>query len=268
MPNISNRTLISLPIPLPPLDEQKRIVAVLDEAFEGLDRARANAEANLADARELWARLSGLAFESQDQGWKEATLGTLAEFRNGLNYTRSSNGDAIRIVGVGDFQSNTLIPIETLGEIVIDGKLSDDDRLKPDDIVAVRSNGNKALIGRVMMLPETEEVISFSGFTIRIRLVSDRLLPEYLLQFMRTPAVRETLTSGGGGSNISNLNQGQLSRLRIRFPSIEKQREILDRMDGTNAGFRELLDQYERQIADLADLRQSLLQKAFSGELG
>lgn len=265
---LSASALKGFPIPLPPLDEQKRIVAVLDEAFEGLDRARANVEANLADARELWARLSGLAFQPDGEGWQEAELGTLAEFRNGLNYTRSSKGEAIRIVGVGDFQSNALIPIGTLGEIVIDGKLADDDRLKPGDIVAVRSNGNKALIGRVMMLPETDEVISFSGFTIRIRLVSERLLPEYLLQFMRTPAIRETLTSGGGGSNISNLNQGQLSRLRIKFPSLERQREILDRVDSTNAYAAELLDQYGKQIADLTSLRQSLLQKGFSGELG
>lgn len=259
--------LKNVPIPLPPLDEQKRIVAVLDEAFEGLGRARANAEANLADARELFGVLTAGAFERDASDLREASLGELAIFRNGLNFTRSSKGQSIKIVGVGDFQRNQRVPVDALSEAMIDGPLSDDDCLRTGDILAVRSNGNKALIGRVMMVPETNETISFSGFTIRIRLVSAAVLPNYLLQFMRTPFIRETLTSGGGGSNISNLNQGQLSRLRIKFPSIDQQRNILDQISTINKAAEILQLQLKKRSDDLTSLRQSLLQKAFSGEL-
>lgn len=267
VPKLNQGRMREIPVPLPPLEEQKRIVAVLDEAFEDLDRARANAEANLADARALFGALTAGAFNQDAAGWSEASLGELASFRNGLNFTRTSKGQSIKIVGVGDFQSNQRVPVDALSEVMINGALADEDRLHSGDILTVRSNGNKALIGRVMMLPETDEIISFSGFTIRIRLTSAAVLPEYLLQFLRTPHVRETLTSGGGGSNISNLNQGQLSRLRIRFPDIDQQREILDQIAAIAEAAEELMNKFQERSRDLSTLRQSLLQKAFSGAL-
>lgn len=265
--SINRDQICALSIPLPPLDEQKRIVAVLDEVFEGLSRARANAEANLADARELFSAITSDCFLPNSEGWREVALGEVADFRNGLNFTRASKGQRLKIVGVGDFQDNLEVPVDDLAEVLINGTLAKDDHLRSGDILAVRSNGNKALIGRVMMVPEMTDIVSFSGFTIRIRLNSSDILSEYLLQFMRSPKVRQTLTSGGGGSNISNLNQGQLSRLMISFPTKEDQRLILEKINAAAVAIKDLQQQVENQERDLKSLRQSLLQRALSGEL-
>lgn len=258
----------SIPVPLPPLEEQQRIVAILDEAFEGLDRARANAEANLQNARELFDELVNDCFQSVDEkAVASTTLGRLAEFRNGLNYSRASRGRTVKIVGVGDFKDRLTVPVDTLSEIAVDGELSLEDQLRTGDLLAVRSNGNRELIGRTMLVPELSDVISFSGFTIRIRLVSDQLLPEYLCEFMRTKAVRKLLFDGGGGANISNLNQRLLSGLPVAFPSVRDQQSMLEKLGEMRSRTTELVKRVESKLQDITDLRQSLLQKAFAGEL-
>ena len=254
-------------IPLPPLSEQKRIVAVLDQAFAALDRARAHAEANLSDAKLLKKRgadqlLSRIAANSPTR-----LLVELAEFRNGLNFSRHSDGDTVKVAGVGDFQRNFWLPVESLKTISIEGRLSEMDRLRAGDILTVRSNGNKDLIGRVMLVGETEEDLSFSGFVIRIRVSSAAINPEYLCHFMKSKSAVAHLLAGGGGANISNLNQGILSSLPVSVPSAEKQREFVSSMNNLNAKIELLVEQAEAKLTDLANLRQSLLQKAFSGEL-
>src|SRR3546814_17628906 len=86
----------------------------------------------------------------------EKKLGELAEFKNGLNFTRQSKGQTLRIVGVGDFQDHTVVPTDALQSVTIDGKLSDDYLIRRDDILTVRSNGIKDLVGRCMLVPEVE----------------------------------------------------------------------------------------------------------------
>ncbi|KQT04094.1 restriction endonuclease subunit S [Rhizobium sp. Leaf386] len=267
-PSITQPTVNDWPIPLPPLEEQQRIAAILEEAFHGLDRARANAEANLENARELYATAVSEIFAMAGEFTSDRkTLGEIAEFRNGLNFTRASSGERVKIVGVGDFKERFTVPVETLSDIVVNGALSSDDFLQEGDLLAVRSNGNKELIGRTMIVPTLSEKVSFSGFTIRIRLTTRELLPDYLCELMRTKPMRRIMIEGGGGANISNLNQKILANLPISFPGHEAQQLALERLSELADRISILVKAYQRKITDLADLRQSLLQEAFAGEL-
>ena len=264
---IKAKLLKQIPIPLPPLEEQQRIVAVLDEAFEGLACARVHAEANLQNARELFDEAEARLFGEISAGSTKTTLGQLASFRNGLNYSRSSQGEEVKVVGVGDFKDNFDVPTESLSYSKIDGQLGQDDRLVAGDILAVRSNGNRDLIGRTMLMSATEESISFSGFSIRIRLTSADVLPEYVCSYLRTKAAKALLTAGGAGANISNLNQRILSSFPISFPNTDGQRGALEHLKLLRAKSHVLRDTYARKLQDIDDLRQSLLQRAFAGEL-
>ena len=265
--SINKEGIELLRIPLPPLEEQRRIVAVLDEAFEGLDHARAHAEANLRDCQELFDGAISASFANFPEHATHSTLGQIATFRNGLNFTRTSQGDEVRVVGVGDFKDNFEVPISELCYARIDGSLGESDCLNSGDILTVRSNGNPMLIGRTMLVPELDEPTSFSGFTIRIRLKSDRISPEYLCSYMRTSEARAMLTAGGGGANISNINQRLLSSFPVVFPDIDVQLEILDRLERIQSTKKEIVQRYEDTISNAHNLRQSLLQRVFAGEL-
>ncbi|WKL58000.1 restriction endonuclease subunit S [Asticcacaulis sp. ZE23SCel15] len=260
--------LRQISIPLPPLEEQQRIVAILNQALEGLNRSRANAEANLQNARDLFeASVSACLKNAEDNTDNRLKLGDIASFRNGLNFSQSSKGQVVKIVGVGDFKDNFYVPVDDLSEITLDGTLQQEDQLQAGDLVAVRSNGNKALIGRTMVVPYLSELAAFSGFTIRIRLNTDELLPEYLCEQMKTKAMRERMSASGGGSNISNLNQKMLAELPILVPELTVQTSTLSQLEKIRSDLNILLSSYRSKLQDLDDLRQSLLHKAFAGEL-
>ena len=252
---------------LPPLDEQKRIVAVLDQAFAALDRARAHAEANLADAEVLRGRGADRLLARYAGSAPQRHLGELAEFRNGLNFSRHSSGETVKVAGVGDFKSNFWLHVDDLKSTAIEGRLSDRDSLRAGDILTVRSNGNKDLIGRVMLVGDTDEAISFSGFVIRIRLLAEGIKPKFLCHYMKSRGAVAHLLAGGGGANISNLNQGILSSLPIVVPPLEDQQDFVDSMNQLNMSINKLVEVATSKVAAIASLRQSLLQKAFSGQL-
>jgi len=90
----------------------------------------------------------------------ERRLGDLVTFRNGINFTKSSRGESVKIVGVKDFQSSFWAPLDKLDTVTTDGVLPDSDMLQENDILFVRSNGNMALIGRSLLAGAMEDKTS------------------------------------------------------------------------------------------------------------
>jgi len=264
---ISKEMIETVQIPFMPLPEQKRIVGILDEAFEGIAAAKANTEKNLKNARALFENQLQSVFVARGTGWGEKPLGSVATFRNGINFTKDSKGERIKIVGVRNFQKNFAAPLDDLDTVTIDGKLSELDSLKKDDILAVRSNGNIELIGRCLLVGEVVDKISHSGFTIRIRISPGEVLPSYLCHFMKSASTRKRLTEGGTGTNIKSLNQGMLSALVIPFPPVSTQKLIVEKLESLSDETQRLESIYLQKLAALEELRKSLLYQAFTGEL-
>ena len=259
--------LQSIAISVPPLAEQQRIVGILDEAFEGIATAKANAEKNLQNARALFESHLQSVFTQRGAGWVEKTLGEIADFKNGLNYNRNSDGQTLPVVGVSDFQENYYVPLSDVESATIDGQLDEGYALRRDDMLTVRSNGSKHLVGRCMLVPEVDETTSYSGFIIRIRFDATQLYPKFLLHFMKCQTTRDMLTKGGGGANITNINQEKLSALLVSFPAHFTQVKIATELDSLGEETQRLATIYERKLAALDDLKKSLLHQAFSGEL-
>lgn len=266
---LSTKALSNVIIPLPPLSEQHRIVAILDEAFAAIDKAKANTEQNLRNAGELFESYLQGVFDKRGEGWEEKTLGEIATFRNGLNYTKSSKGEQISIVGVKDFRENMYVPLDELDQVVLNGQLNPLDELNDDDIIAVRSNGNPQLIGRTMLARGLTEKTSHSGFTIRIRLNPDaQVLAKYLVCFLRTTKTRQNLIKKGNGVGIKSLNQGSLATLHIPFPSSKvEQTIIVKKLENIQSHRQTLEGNYSRKLQDLNELKRIVLERAFSGQL-
>lgn len=268
MPRAQMNELLGFEFPFPPLSEQHRIVAILDEAFDDIATARANTEKNLQNARALFESHLQSVFTERGEGWVEKPLGDMATFRNGINFTKTSKGDSIKILGVKDFQQNYWAPLDGLDSIIPDGALADSDTLAQNDIVFVRSNGNPELIGRCVLIGEISERITHSGFTIRARLGTSEILPIYLCHFLKSKDARRKMVDGGNGANIRSLSQGTLSSLVIRFPKAEdEQVRIVGLLERLQNETQRLESLYERKLAALDELKQSLLHQAFSGAL-
>jgi type I restriction enzyme S subunit len=160
-------------------------------------------------------------------GWARYLLGDIVSFKNGLNYTRSDNGESIKIVGVSDFKSRSqLASMDGLATIQVANSVREAELLASGDLLFVRSNGNRELIGRCLYFPHVEERLAFSGFTIRGRVDTTVLDPFFASHLMRSTVVTDQIFLGGSGTNISNLSQEILSGIQVNVPSLAEQRRI------------------------------------------
>ncbi|WP_241627147.1 restriction endonuclease subunit S [Rosenbergiella epipactidis] len=160
--------------------------------------------------------------------WTLEPFGNLADFKNGLNFRAGETGHELKVLGVGDFKERTkLEQVADISSIHTEKKIDKSYLLQDGDLVFVRSNGNPALVGRCMQIFTNNEDISFSGFTIRARLKTDKTTPELISLFMQGGLLKNILKRDGRGTNISNLNQDILSKLQIPIPSKAEQMELL-----------------------------------------
>jgi type I restriction enzyme S subunit len=265
--SLRQRHFHDLPVNFPAsMAEQQRIVGILDQAFEKIAKAKANAERNLANAKEFLTNGFDELISVRCQDAPLASLDVIADFKNGLNFTRSSKGEVIKIVGVADFKSNFWTPYD-LDEVQIEGSLSEAYELRDGDILVVRSNGNKELIGRCILARGTEGKTSHSGFTIRVRPVSEGIDPEYLTHFMKSSAVRRSLVASGDGANISSLNQKALSSIVVPIPPVSVQREIVNDLSALGEKIIQLTASMTHKSSMVGELQRSMLHQAFSGKL-
>ncbi|NNM78901.1 MAG: restriction endonuclease subunit S [Gallionella sp.] len=261
---LAERFTVSYPTSI---SEQQRIVGILDEAFDGIATAKANAEQNLQNARALFESHLQSVFTQRGEGWVEKQLGEFAAFRNGINFTKSSKGKSIKILGVKDFQNSFWAPLDDLDSVIPDGALPDSDTLQKGDLVFVRSNGNPELIGRCLLIGEVSERVTYSGFTIRARIHAADVSPIYLCHFLKSSVVRRQMIEGGNGANIKSLNQGTLSHLVIPVPPFKQQAKIVRQIEEVSEETQRLESLYQRKLATLDELKKSLLHQAFSGML-
>lgn len=218
-PHVYANDLKQVRIPLPPKALRQKIVAECQK----IDAEAQDAEVKIAelkeDINEIVADIKG----------KTTKLGTIAQFKNGLNYKEATIGDTISIVGVANFKDNKSPNWDEVKTITIREKIDDSYLLHKNDLVTVRSNGSRELVGRFMLIDkEPEERTTFSGFSIRVRIVSDKVDSEFLYYLLSSANVRQRLTTGSNGANIKSLNQDLLSNLEIPLPPLSEQKNIID----------------------------------------
>jgi type I restriction enzyme S subunit len=183
----------------------------------------------------------------------------LAEFRNGVNYNKNSFGVGIKVVGVSDFQDYTKPRYGELEQINPEGIVTERNILRDGDIVFVRSNGNRELIGRSLFIEQPPEEVTHSAFSIRLRFTSRDVHPKFYAYCFRTPLIRQGLTAQGGGTNISNLNQDILNALEVPFPPLPVQRRIA----GILSAYDELMENSQRRIRLLEAMARALYREWF-----
>ena len=191
--------------------------------------------------------------------WPTKRLGDLAEFRNGVNYNKSSFGVGIKVVGVSDFQDYTKPRYAELEQINPEGIVTERNILRDGDIVFVRSNGNRELIGRSLFIEQPPEEVTHSAFSIRLRFTSREVHPKFYAYCFRAPLVRQALTAQGGGTNINNLNQDILNALEVPFPPLPVQRRIA----GILSAYDELIENSQRRIRILESMARALYREWF-----
>ena len=220
---ISNASLEKIIVNIPCFSKQEDIVKQLDKLSNIIKKTRKQLLNFDLLIKSRFIEMFG-DNPTKNEKWKVEKLGNLGLCKNGMNFSYEDNGFEINCLGVGDFKDNAVISnCEKLPVISLNEKPSEEYLLKDNDIVFVRSNGNKELVGRSVLV-HPRVLTTFSGFCIRFRLSTDSINHLFLLQFLKMSNTRKNMA--GRGANIQNLNQQILSNLDIPVPQIELQNDF------------------------------------------
>ena len=265
-PNYGYSHYSKIPIPLPPLPEQQRIVAILDEAFAAIAKAKANAEQNLKNSRELFESLLINIF-TEGINIKKWSLEKLERYNKVVvgyvgpiskEYTNDEAG--VLLLSTKNI-SDKGVSLEKLTRI--NHRFHNKNvksKLVPGDILVAR-HGNS---GQSAVIPNNiKEAHALNVIVIK---KSETLSSEYIC-FLLNSGVLDKIASSKAGSVQEIINTSIIKDLIIPVPSFKEQQSIVQKLDALFAETKKLEAIYRQKIDDLEELKKSILQKAFSGEL-
>ena len=257
VPIINKTDFSKIRIGIPPKSTQLAIVSELDKINEliRLKKEQLKDFDNLAQS--LFYEMFGDPMENE-KGWEVKKLGEIGEFKNGLNFSKDEKGHSIKFLGVSDFQNKKSIASDQLAYISLSERVQEDYLLKTGDLVFVRSNGKKELIGRSVKMYITEPT-TYSGFCIRCRITDEKVDKDYIAILLKTPIIRQFMTNSGRGCNISNLNQKILNSIPTILPPLPLQRLFAQRIEQIEREKSEV----QKSIQDLETLLASRMQYWF-----
>ena len=278
IPHLNKELFREMPFPLPPLPEQQRIVEQIESLFAKLDEVKEKAQ-EVVDRVEtnieaiLYNAFSGKLTQSWrkenciDDNWENSTLSKIV---SGLKYGSSDKSDY-------NNNGTPVLRIPNIGEGVIDfsdlkymqGELENSSHeVFENDILIIRSNGSRDLVGKCALVPALEQRYAYASFLIRIK-ASDKVLPNYLVRYINSSMARGQLfAKAKSSSGIHNINSKELGSIRIAVPTIEEQTEILKIIELLIKKELDVKNITGQMIENIAELKKSILAKAFRGELG
>jgi len=257
---IKSSLLKKIRISFPPLPEQQRIVSILDECFAAIDKAKANAELNLKNAKELLDVFLHKYFTNKEDGWEEKKLKDVAEYFNGLTYSPKDVSDkGIIVLRSSNIQDDKL----DFDDIVrVTSAVKEKIIVRDGDILMCSRNGSKRLVGKTAPIENLPEQMTFGTFMMIIRSEYN----PYLLWFFKSLDFKKQI-SGGENTMINQITRYMLDDVIVSFPPFEKQLEIVQQLDSIYKESQKLESIYQKKLTDLEELKKSILQKAFAGEL-
>lgn len=258
--NINLSILKNIEIPLPPKDEQERIAKELDAVSDLLAKQKQLLTEQDTLIKATFYDMFGDTV-TNDKGWTIEKLEKLGTCKNGINFNKEEQGIRCYLLNVGDFQNHSVLDKITYFSEVVLKKMPDDDYfLKSGDIVFVRSNGNKNLVGRCVAIYQQDNKVLYSGFCIRFRIKQDDITTKYLLYYFKDDNIRKLLV--GRGANIQNLNQKVLHQLNIPVPPLSLQQKFADIVEQIEAQKQKI----KSAITKTETLFNALMAKYFDEE--
>jgi len=254
----------ALKIPVPPLSEQQRIVALLDEAFAGIATAKANAEKNLQNARALFESHLQSVFTQRGKGWVEKRIVEVSrEFGRGKSKHRPRNEPSLYngqypFIQTGDI-SNADHWLTDYTQTYSERGLAQS-RLWPKGTICIAIVG--ATVGETAILDfEGCFPDSVIGIVVNDEFADNEYV-EFLLQ-----SFKALLKEKGQGTARDNINLGTFESQKFPFPPLKRQKEIVATLNALREETQRLANLYERKLAALETLKKSLLHQAFTGDL-
>lgn len=246
--------LYEYPILVPPIPEQKQIVEILDEAFTSIDQAKANIEKNIQNAKELFQSKLNEIFGQKGDGWEEKSLGEVCDLISGQHIESKNHNIEKKGIGylTGPSDFSDMYPIVTKWT-----EYPKKNALKNDILITVKGSG----VGSINLMKDRELCISRQLMAIRCKTVETSFLYAFLsVQYSHFQSL-------SNGAAIPGISRKDVLNLKLSVPSNDIQKDYVSVIENLQLNILNIIERYNIGIADLEELKKSILQKAFSGEL-
>lgn len=263
---ISRKNLGLVSVPLPPLPEQQRIVSILDEAFAAIAKAKANAEQNLKNSKELFESYLQGVFKKKGEGWEERKVNEIGNAQTGTTpktAEKENYGDFIPFIKPADVDFSGIGDIRYDNEGLSEIGLKKGRKMESGSILMVCIG---ATIGKVGF---AEREVSCNQ-QINSLTVKKEFEPKFIYYAMTSKGFLEKVLLEGKGAQatLPIINKSKWENLTISFPkSKTEQKRFVEKFDALSIESQKLQEIHLKKLADLEELKKSVLQKAFAGEL-
>ena len=265
IPGISREQILGIQIPLPPLPEQRRIVGILDEAFDGIATAKANAEKNLQNARDLFESHLQAVFTQRGEGWTDHNqLEDLTDPESPITYGVVKPGDEgdVAFVRGGDLSR---------GRVLIDQLRTITHEVSQQYRRTLLRGGELliSLVGQPGQVAVAPEQLAGANIARQVGLIRLRasVHAEFVRYFLFSPIGQSALGARQSGSVQQVINLGELRQVKIPLPPTDTQARVVKNLDSVSGEIERLESLYRQKLAALDALKKSLLHQAFSGQL-
>lgn len=261
---LSGGKLKEVHVPFPPKAEQRRIVNILDEAFDGIAKAKANAEKNLQNTRAVFEGHLQLIFTETGDDWINTAIGNCIRFIDYRGKTPVKTAQGLRLITAKNVKMGFLqeAPMEFIAPESYDSWMTRGIPQKGDVLFTT-----EAPLANVAQL-DTGEKVAFAQRVIIMQPDKAKLDSAFLKYLLLSNPVQQRIHAKGTGATVKGIKASLLKQIAIAFPkSLEKQRGIVSKLDDLREETRRLESNYQRKLDALDALKQSLLHQAFSGAL-
>lgn len=263
---IRKKELQNFLIPFPPIEEQKRIVAKLDEIHKRLEEAMRLAKEAKEEAQRLMvSALHEVFSKAQERGWKWVKFEKLFTKKPQYGLTAKSHEKPRGVIylRISDIDELGNLKTEGFRYVEVDSNTFKKYCLNTGDILIARSGS----VGRMYLHRDMGEPMVFASYLIRISLNPSKILPKYMFYFGLSPEYWAQVTEVYRKVAQPNLNAKEISRFQIPLPPIEEQKRIVTYLDLIHERAQKLVKLYEEQEKELEKLFPSILDRAFRGKL-
>ena len=254
----------SLQAPVPPLPEQRRIVGILDEAFEGIATAKANAEKNLQNARAVFESHLNAVFTQRGEGWVERTIGEHIRFIDYRGKTPAKTERGLRLITAKNVKMGYLqeSPMEFVAPNSYDRWMTRGIPRQGDVLFTT-----EAPLANVAQL-DTDETVVFAQRIIIMQPDAATLNSTFLRYLLLSQPVQQRIHARGTGATVTGIKASLLKTIEISFPkSLTEQEKIVSKLDSLAIETQRLESIYEQKLTAMEALKRSLLHQAFVGGL-
>jgi type I restriction enzyme S subunit len=258
-------------IPIPSLDEQKRIVAILDEAFEGIDQAIRNTEKNLANARELFDSYLNKIFTQKGDDWEERKLGNVCSIKHGFAFKSeffTNEKSKYVLLTPGSFYESGGYREQGEKTKYYTGDIPEGFILKKGDFLFAMTEQAVGLLGSSLIVPELDRFLHNQRLGLVQVVDNFEWHNDFFFHQCNTQKFRAAVQNSASGVKVRHTSPNKLGAIIIAFPkNIREQKIIADNLNELHTETQHLETIYRQKIAALNELKQSILQKAFTGQL-